>query len=152
MKVANILVADGEIALDRGLKNLVFHKQRCQWHVPHDLAPLMKYQDGASTKDIEHAMDKVSKIFEIQIPNKEIEEVSTDDLVQINQKIKECELEIKKLSELLSTKGYSQAATYLANAKDELFTYLRFWMKTGVVTPRVTSKLERSPGFWKVDQ
>ncbi|MFP5387635.1 MAG: hypothetical protein ACLGHN_16285, partial [Bacteriovoracia bacterium] len=42
-----------------------------------------------------------------------------------------------------SSKGYSQAATYLANAKDDLFTYLRYWMKTGVVTPRVTSKLER---------
>jgi len=143
VKVANILVADGEIALGRGLKNLVHHKQRCQWHVPHDLAPLMKYQDGAKTEDITHAMDKVSKIFEIEIPQKDFAKVSTEDLVTINQKIKECESEIKKLSELLSSKGYSQAATYLSNAKDDLFTYLRYWMKTGIVTPRVTSKLER---------
>lgn len=143
VKVANILVADGEIALGRGLKNLVFHKQRCQWHVPHDLAPLMKYQDGAASEDITNAMDKVSKIFEVKIPEKDYEQVTTEDLVGINQKIKECEMEIKKLAELLSSKGYSQAATYLSNAKDDLFTYLRFWMKTGIVTPRVTSKLER---------
>lgn len=143
VKVANILVADGEIALGKGLKNLVHHKQRCQWHVPHDLAPLMKYQDEASTEDIDHAMDKVSKIFEIEIPEKDFEQVSKEDLLAINQKIKDCELEIKKLSELLSSKGYSQAATYLSNARDDLFTYLRYWMKTGIVTPRVTSKLER---------
>jgi len=143
VKVADILLADGEIALGHGLKNLVHHKQRCQWHVPHDLAPLMKYQDGAATEDITHAMDQVSKIFEIEIPEKDFEQVATLDLVTINQKIKDCELEIKKLSDLLSSKGYSQAATYLSNAKDDLFTYLRYWMKTGIVTPRVTSKLER---------
>ena len=143
VKVANILVADGEIGLGRGLKCLVHHRQRCQWHVPHDLAPLMKYQDGAETEHIKLAMDQVSTIFEVQIPEKDFEQVSTEDLVQINQKIKDCETQIKVLSEFLSHKGYSQAATYLANAKDDLFTYLRYWMKTGIVTPRVTSKLER---------
>jgi hypothetical protein len=43
----------------------------------------------------------------------------------------------------LLTKGHTQAATYLENAKDDFFTYLKFWMKTGIVTHRVTSKLER---------
>ena len=143
VEVANIFVADGEIALNRGLKNLVHHKQRCQWHVPHDLAPLMKYQDEAATDDITHVMDTVSKIFEIAIPEKDFEQVSSEDLVAINQRIKDCESEIKKLSELLSSKGYSQAATYLSNAREDLFTYLRYWMKIGIVTPRVTSKLER---------
>jgi hypothetical protein len=143
VKVANILVVDGEIALGRGLKNLVYHKQRGQWHVPHDLAPLMKYQDGAETEHINMAMDQVSTIVEVEIPEKDYEKVSTEDLVQINQKIEDCEMQIKVLSEFLSHKGYSQAATYLANAKDDLFTYLRYWMKTGIVTPRVTSKLER---------
>jgi hypothetical protein len=50
-------------------------------------APLMKYQDGAANEDINHAMDKVSQIFEVEIPKKDFEEVSTEDLVQINQKI-----------------------------------------------------------------
>jgi hypothetical protein len=35
VKLANILVADGEIALGLGLKKLVHNKQRCLWHIPH---------------------------------------------------------------------------------------------------------------------
>lgn len=143
VKLANILVADGEIALGLGLKKLVHHKQRCQWHIPHDLRPLMKYQDKAEQEDVNYAMDKVGAIFQIEIPEKDFEEVETKDLVELNTKIHECEKVIQDLSIYLSNKGYSQAATYLANAKDDLFTYLRYWMKTGVVTPKVTSKLER---------
>jgi hypothetical protein len=40
----------------------------------------------------------VNKTFEIKITEKDIEQVSTSDLVTINQKIKDCEEEIKKLS------------------------------------------------------
>jgi hypothetical protein len=36
-KIVNILVADGEIGLNRGLKKLTHHQQRCLWHVPHEL-------------------------------------------------------------------------------------------------------------------
>ena len=79
----------------------------------------MKYQDGASTEDITHAMDKVSKIFEEEIPEKDFEQEIKENLVKINQKINDCESEIKKLWEFLSIKGYSQAATYLSNAKDD---------------------------------
>lgn len=143
VKLANILVADGEIALGRGLKKLVYHKQRCQWHVPHDLRPLMKYQDKAEQEDVNYAMDKVGSIFQIEIPDKDFEKVETKDLVELNSKIHDCEKLIQDLSVYLSNKGYTQAATYLANAKDDLFTYLRYWIKTGIVTPRVTSKLER---------
>ena len=143
VKLANILVADGEIALGLGLKKLVHHKQRCLWHIPHDLGPLMKYQDKAEQEDVNYAMDKVGAIFQIEIPEKDFEKVETSDLVEINAKIHACEDVIRDLSVFLSNKGYSQAATYLANAKDDLFTYLRYWMKTGVVTPKVTSKLER---------
>jgi hypothetical protein len=143
VKLANILVADGEIALGLGLKKLVYHKQRCLWHIPHDLGPLMKYQDKAEQEDVNYALDKVSAIFQIEIPDKDFEKVETKDLIEINSKIHNCEELIKELSSFLSKKGYSQAATYLSNARDDLFTYLRYWMKTGVVTPKVTSKLER---------
>jgi hypothetical protein len=143
VKLANILVADGEVALGKGLKKLVHHKQRCLWHVPHDLGPLMKYQDKAEQVDVNYAMDKVGAIFQIEIPEKDFEKIETKDLIEINARIHACENVIQELSTFLSTKGYSQAATYLSNAKDDLFTYLRYWMKTGVVTPKVTSKLER---------
>jgi hypothetical protein len=45
--------------------------------VPHDLGLLLKYQDGAAIEDIAHAMDKVRKIFEVEIPEKDFEQVST---------------------------------------------------------------------------
>ena len=50
---------------------------------------------------------------------------------------------MKLLAEYLEHKGYSKASTYVTNARSNLFTYLKYWMKTGIVTPKVTSKLER---------
>jgi transposase-like protein len=103
----------------------------------------MKYQDKAESVDIEYALNQVHSIFQIEIPETEFEKIETKELVELNQKIKDCELQMKLLSDYLEHKGYSQASTYVANARNNLFTYLRFWMKTGVVTPKVTSKLER---------
>lgn len=142
-KVANMLVVDGEIGLGNGLMKLVHHKQRCQWHIPHELRPLMKYQDKAPEEDVKHAMDQVSSIFQIEIPEKDFDKVTEEEKVAIYEKIKECEMQMKVLSDLLEHKGHSQAATYVLNAKDDLFNYLKLWLKTGIVTPRVTSKLER---------
>ena len=142
-KVANILVADGEIGLNKGLQKLSHHQQRCLWHVPKELRPLLKYQDKADEEHIEYALDQVSSIFEISIPDKELEDTDTKELVELNEKIKACELQMKLLSEYLSSKGYEKASTYVANARSNLFSYLRFWIKTGIITPKVTSKLER---------
>lgn len=142
-KLANILVADGEIGLNRGLQNLTHHQQRCLWHVPHELKPLMKYQEKAAEEDIKYTLNQVSSIFEINIPDKEFKDVEIEELVEINQKIKDCELQMKLLAEYLSKKGYNKAATYVSNSRSNLFTYLRYWMKTGIITPKVTSTLER---------
>ena len=142
-KLANILVADGEIGLNLGLKKLTHHQQRCLWHIPHELKPLMKYQEKADERDIKYTLGQVHSIFQLEIPDKDFEEVKTEELVEMNEKIKSCEMQMKVLSEYLSHKGYSQAAIYVSNAQNNLFTYLRYWMKTGIVTPKVTSKIER---------
>lgn len=55
--------------------------------------------------------------------------MSTEDLVTIVQNIKDCESET--------------SSNLFLKCQDDLFTYLRYWMKTGIVTPRLTSKLER---------
>ena len=142
-KVANILVADGEIGLNRGLYKLTHHQQRCLWHIPHDLRPLMKYQDKAPEEDVKYALGQVHSIFQIEIPEKDFDKVETQELVEMNEKIRNCEMQMKLLSEYLDHRGHNQASTYVSNAKKNLFTYLRYWMKTGVVTPKVTSQLER---------
>jgi hypothetical protein len=91
-KVANILVADGEIALNKGLKKLTHHEQRCLWHIPHELAPLMKYQEKAESEDIDYALNQVHSIFQVEIPDKDFKEVKTKELVKLNEKIKACEM------------------------------------------------------------
>lgn len=142
-KVANILVADGEVGLNLGLKKLTHHQQRCLWHIPYDLKPLMKYQDKAGEEEIKYTLGQVHSIFQLEIPQKDFKEVQSEELVELNEKIKGCEVQMKILSDYLEHKGYSQASTYVSNCRLNLFTYLRFWMKTGIVTPKVTSKLER---------
>ncbi len=142
-KVANILVADGEIGLNNGLGVLAHHQQRCLWHVPHELKPLMRYQEKAEDEDIKYTLDQVHSIFQLEIPEKDFEAVTIDEKVELNEKIVACELQMKLLAEYLEHKGYSKASTYVTNARSNLFTYLKYWMKTGVVTPKVTSKLER---------
>ena len=96
----------------------------------------MKYKEKAAQEDIKYTLNQVCSVFEIK-------DVETEELVEINQKIKDCELQMKLLSEYLSNKGYNKAATYVSNSRNNLFTYLRYWMKTGIITPKVTSTLER---------
>ena len=88
-------------------------------------------------------MNQVHSIFQIDIPDKEFEDVSIEEKIEMKEKIKSCELQMKLLSEYLEHKGYDKASTYVSNARSSLFTYLRYWIKTGVITPKVTSKLER---------
>lgn len=142
-KLADILVADGEIALGKGLGKLVNHKQRCQWHIPHDLGPLMRYQEEASEADTKFALNEVSQIFQIDIPEKNFEQVEWQDKVDLYKKIQECETAMVQLAQHLETKGYNKAGTYIRNAKDDLFTFVRYWLKTGIITPRVSSMVER---------
>lgn len=40
-------------------------------------------------------------------------------------------------------RGYRQAARYLMNAKDKMFSYVKSWLHTGIIHPRVTSQIER---------
>ncbi len=61
----------------------------------------------------------------------------------MNDKIKTSELQMKLLSEYLEYKGYDKASTYVSKTRSSLFNYSRYWMKTRVITPKVTSKLER---------
>ena len=103
----------------------------------------MKYQEKASEEDVTYTLEQVSSIFEFNIPDKEFEKVEEKELVELNQKIKDCELKMKELADQLDKKGYSKASTYVSNCRSNLFTYLRYWMKTGVIVPKATSKLER---------
>jgi len=51
--------------------------------------------------------------------------------------------ELNKLVGELSSKGYYKVAKYVRNAKENLFSYVRFWLKYGLVSPRAASMIER---------
>ena len=55
----------------------------------------------------------------------------------------EAEEKVGQLAQELAQKGYRQAASYVENAKDRLFSYVRFWLRYGLVSPRVSSMIER---------
>lgn len=44
----------------------------------------------------------------------------------------------------LRMRGYRKARTFVENAKDQLFTYIENWIKTGISNPKVTSLIERT--------
>ncbi len=46
--IAEMLVTDGEPGMIRYLKKLAKDHQRCMWHLPYELAPILRYQDGTS--------------------------------------------------------------------------------------------------------
>ncbi|MBK7892047.1 MAG: hypothetical protein IPJ84_14770 [Bdellovibrionales bacterium] len=50
---------------------------------------------------------------------------------------------MQDLIDELTARGYKAAATYLDNAKSKMFSYVRTWLRTGVVHPRVSSMIER---------
>lgn len=72
-KMADVLIADGEIGLNMGLKRLTNHQQRCLWHIPHELKPLMKYQEKAKEEDVKYTLSQVHSIFQIEIPDKDFD-------------------------------------------------------------------------------
>ena len=53
------------------------------------------------------------------------------------------ESEVRRLIGKLLNKGYEMAADYLIRASKNIFSYVRRWLETGIVTPRVSSMIER---------
>ena len=52
------------------------------------------------------------------------------------------ESDVRKLIGKLLEKGYEMAADYLIRASKNMFSYVRRWLETGIVTPRVSSMIE----------
>ena len=59
------------------------------------------------------------------------------------QAVAGAEMDVGKLIGKLLDKEYTMAADYLIRASKNMFGYVRRWLKTGIVTPRVSSMIER---------
>jgi hypothetical protein len=140
--IADMLVSDGEEELIDGLKRLTKEQQRCIWHVPHGLGPILRKED-LSRDEISKIKSELCGIIQIDLPKTDFTEVRLEDRLQIEIKIHNAEKALQDLINTFIERGYRQAAKYLMNAKDKMFSYVRSWLKTGIIHPRVTSQIER---------
>ena len=141
--IGELLVSDGEEGLIRGLKRLVNNTQRCIWHLPHDLGPILKYTDKADKEEAHAWKAELATILNFDLPKDDFQAVPSEERLEIEKRSWQAEREVQALIDELKSRGYRSAATYLENAKDKMFSYVRLWLKSGIVHPRVSSMVER---------
>ena len=122
--ITPVLVSDGEPGLAEGLAHLVNGQQRCQWHQVHDLDQVM-LRDQAAKDERREMQHRLNGIIGIELPKQDFRVVSEADKVGIAQTTDAAEQKLDALVNELVSKGYWQAATYIRQAKDKLFTYVR---------------------------
>lgn len=140
--IAEVLISDGELGLTAGLAHLVRDQQRCHWHQVHDLDRFM-WLDGAGKEERRQWQAQLAGIISVELPAAEFERVSEQDKAELGQAVRTAEQQLEGLVKTLTARGYERAARYVGNAKERLFTYVRWWLKCGLVMPRASSMIER---------
>ena len=140
--IADVLVSDGEPGLAEGLAHLVWDHQRCHWHQVHDLDRFM-WLDGAGKAERRTTQAQLAGIIGIELPAGDFQRVSEQDKGTIHRATVAAEQQLEALAKTLEVRGYERAARYVGYAKERLFTYVRWWLKFGLVVPRVSSMIER---------
>jgi transposase-like protein len=134
-------VYDGEPGLDNFLAD-VAETQRCTWHGPRGLYHSL-WQDGLRKKESQPETDKIKKLIGIELPEGDFELLKEEDKQQVSEKYENSKTEVKNLIATFREKGYRHGASYLENLSERLFTNVEIWLKTGVISPKTTSLLER---------
>lgn len=140
--VADMLVSDGELGIASNFANMCNYHQRCQWHTVHDLDHTM-WQDNAGKEERKQMQRELSAIIGIELPEEDFEIVNDADKAVLADSVATAECEIRKLIGKLTGRGYAKAADYLISASNNMFSYVRRWLLTGLVGPRASSIIER---------
>jgi hypothetical protein len=141
-KKGKILVSDGEMGLAEALASIVEQAQRCHWHAAHDVSYKM-WEDKAPLDERKAMQSRVAGLIGIEVPEEDFEKVKEEDKAELAVKTEKAEEKLDELVAELAGKGYTKAASYVRNAKENLFSYVRFWLKYGLVCPRAASMIER---------
>jgi len=134
--------SDGEPALANLMADLANQSQRCHWHMARDLGYTM-WEEKAGKTERRIAAKRLAGILKVELPAEDFERVKDEEKTELRERIETSEGESRRLAEELRGKGYGKAAGHIESASRRLFTYAKFWLRTGVVTPRVTSWIER---------
>lgn len=141
-KEGKILVSDGERGLVNALASIAESAQRCHWHAPNDVNYMM-WEDKAPLAERKAMQSRIAGLIGIELPENDFEKVKEEDKTALFEKTERAEEKLDELVAELVGKGYHKAAAYVRNAKDNLFSYVRFWLKYGLVCPRAASMIER---------
>ena len=138
----SILVADGEPGLADAFAEQVELEQRCHWHVVRDLYHCM-HHDGASLEKTKLLQKGLAGVLAIELPEDDFKKVTESEKDEIEKKIEDADTALGRLISFLNKQGYDKAATYIAGARKSMFSYVRRWLRLGIICPRASSLIER---------
>lgn len=138
----SVLVSDGEPGLAEAFADAVEFHQRCHWHVIRDLYHHM-WQDGGNKKSSDPLQKGLAGVLGIDLPRDDFQQVSEDEKDHIEESMQRAENAVLELISYLETKGYTTAANYIESSRRNMFSYIRRWLKYGIICPRASSLIER---------
>jgi hypothetical protein len=138
----SILVADGEPGLAEAFAGQVELEQRCHWHTVRDLYHAM-HHDGAPLEVTRSLQKGLAGVLAIELPQEEFKKVSEAQKDEIEKRMEDADNLLVKLIDYLKMNGFKKAATYIAGARRSMFSYVRRWLKLGIICPRASSLIER---------
>ena len=143
--IAKTLITDGEEELVRAMKKLADTHQRCLFHITHELVPLLQYKDLTSKDTAVKLSEELNSLLYIDLPESNTEPLkSLEDKLNIELKLIDMKTAVENFISELKNRGYNKAQTFIENSKNQMFTYIDNWLKTGVSNPKVTSLVERT--------
>lgn len=127
------------------MKKLADTHQRCLFHITHELVPLLQYKDLTSKDTAVKLSEELNSLLYIDLPESQSEPLkSLEDKLNIELKLKDMKTAVENFISELKNRGYNKAKTLIENSKNQMFTYIDNWIKTGLTNPKVTSLVERT--------
>jgi hypothetical protein len=139
-----LLVTDGDTSIFKGVKCLNVVLQRCLWHIPHQLKHCL-WEDDVKRKS-ECYEEVTGKIYDITAIRPHME---TDDIEAV---LRDKLNRLDALIALCQERGYKRCASYLTNAKPDMFSALKLRLngKSSSLVERVmrTVNMRVNVGKW----
>jgi hypothetical protein len=101
------------------------------------------WRNKASKSERNEMQRELAAIIGIELPKEDFERVDDKDKADLTEATAKAEKDIRRLITNLLDRGYNLAAYYLHRVSKNLFSYVYHWLKTGIVTPRVSMMIER---------
>jgi ribosomal protein L37E len=124
------LTTDGDEGIRKGLGNLIIHLQRCLWHIPHQLKHCLWADGVARTSGLWKAI--MARAHQLVAVRHLLDDDEIEPLIEMKNG------ELGDLVNYCRTNGCEKSASYLENAKPDMFTSLKNRLEG-----RATSQVER---------